>query len=151
MEKVDESSDLKYEFEEDIPLAGCDMCPSQGHRGDVFYMGTSSFTGPITNPHLCQCCFRKRASQFFEQFEQHAGCKVVFVETVLDAPDMDFYDITACIKKVLAYDLPNPYTEEGQYIPGWYMTLLDRMRELAKDDNAHSALVEAKHLNYSAS
>jgi hypothetical protein len=138
---------LKWKLEENVIVAACDMCPTFGYCGDVFYMGSSDFTGLHSDPHLCPQCFRHRASLFFKKFKQLTGCRVTFIETILEQPNNDVKEVIDCIQMVSGYDLPSSTTRSGDYDAGWYMNFLKKLLELSQDEEAQKVLVKAKFLN----
>jgi len=139
-------SNLVLPMRENSILAGCDMCPTFGYRGDLFYMGKSDFTGLMTDPHLCQRCFRRNAGSFFRCFEDITGQGVVFTETVLEDRGADEKTLTENCQKVRSLNLPVPYLPNGKYYHGWYFKLLKDLVRLAKT-NWKSKLVETGFLN----
>jgi len=139
-------SNLVLPMRENSILAGCDMCPTFGYNGDLFYMGKSDFTGIMTNPHLCQRCFRRNSEIFFRNFENVTGCGVVFIETILTDKYIDEKTLEENCEAVQNLNLPVPYLSNGEYHHGWYFKLLKNLVKLAKT-NWSSKLVETEFLN----
>jgi hypothetical protein len=127
-----------------IPAAACDLCSILGYEGDLFYLGKSDFTSYMTDPHLCNKCFRRNGSMFFEKFNSITGTKLVFIENILEKKSKtDIHKIFSYVELVKHLDLPEP-EKKGNLNKNWYFELLQEM--INQNIDNHQLLIDAKFL-----
>ena len=142
---MDGFKNRKNLFTKKTLIACCDLCPSMGYCGYLFYIGESDFTGPFLNPHICPKCFKEKGEMFFKSFKDITGYPVILTETILDETkinNMDNCDMkNASIKIMNDLSITSPYLQNGSYNNGWYFSCLKELVEYLNNDRIRGLLI----------
>ena len=150
---MDSFKNKKNLFTNKMLIACCDLCPSMGYSGDLFYIGKSDFTGPFLNPHICPKCFKEKGEMFFKYFKDITGYPVILTETILDETKINNNNIDNCdmknasIKIMKDLSITSPYLQNGSYNNGWYFTCLKELVEYLNNDRIRGLLIEGDILS----
>lgn len=142
---MDSFKNRKNLFTKKTLISCCELCPSMGYSGDLFYIGKSDFTGPFLNPHICPKCFKEKGEMFFKSFKDITGYPVILTETILDETkinNMDNCDMkNASIKIMNDLSITSPYLQNGSYNNGWYFSCLKELVEYLNNDRIRGLLI----------